>query len=270
LLLINASAEPEFAAATGSLGRRLGHKGKLTFLPIGPAGTIKQAVRAIRDGRPVLVYLDGNNGERGMARTRELGLRYQLPGREIRVRTGLARLACRLEAPVHPVCLRWAGPDVVWDSEPTVHPTRAADPLGLARRLCDWLFSQVLQRPEQWHHWAMVKESSSCFAGTGLDEPRVPTGLREDFRRAFEACLERSPGTVRLILEKEVEVWPGDVLADLTEDRFYPAAGLGDDDLDLLREHAPTLAELSARHGPAWVRFHGLRLCLLGMARLGG
>ncbi len=94
--------------------------------------------------------------------------------------------------------------------------------------------------------------------------------MREDFRRAYDACLERSPETVRLLLEKEVEVWPGDVLADLTEDRFYPAAGMADDDLESLRGGTPTLAELTVQHGQAWVRFHGLRLCLLGMARLGG
>ncbi len=116
----------------------------------------------------------------------------------------------------------------------------------------------------------MIKDSSACFATSGLDEPRVPMGLRQDFRRAFDACLERSPDTVRLILEKEVEVWPGDVLADLSEDRFYPAAGLESDDLIPLRAGEPTLSEMVARHGPVWVRFHGLRLCLLGMARLGG
>ena len=94
--------------------------------------------------------------------------------------------------------------------------------------------------------------------------------MRGDCEKSFGICLDHAPGTVRLILEKDVEVWPGDVLADLTEDRFYPAAGLRDRDLDLLREDHPTLAELNAHHGEAWVRFHGLRLCLLGMARLGG
>jgi len=270
VLLISAAAEAEFATASRRMSRHLKHKGKLTFLPVGPQGFVKQAVRAVRDGRPVLVYLDGNNGERGMARTREQGLRYQLPGREIRVRTGLARLACRLEAPVHPTCLRWEQGAVVWARESTLTPSRDDDPAAFARVMFDWLFSQVMQQPEQWHHWSMLKESSACFATAGLDEPKVPQGLRDDFRRAFEACLERSPATVKLILEKEVEVWPGDVLADLSEDRFYPAAGMGDGDLDSLREGEPTLAALIAQHGHAWVRFHGLRLCLLGMARLGG
>ena len=112
-------------------------------------------------------------------------------------------------------------------------------------------------------------QSSACFGTTRLCDPQVPRGLREDVGKSFGICLDNSPDTVRLILEKEVEVWPGDVLADLTEDRFYPAAGMTDEDLDPLRCDQPTLADLSAHHGESWVRFHGLRLCLLGMARLG-
>jgi hypothetical protein len=270
VVLINAGAEAEFTQVAAQMSARLRHRGKLTLLAVGPQGFLRQAVRAVRDGRPVLVYLDGNNGERGMARTRDAGLRYRLPGRDIRVRTGLARLACRLEAPVHPVALSWQQGGVTWDLGRVLQPRRQDDPLALTRQLFDWLFSQVLRQPEQWHYWAMLKESSACFASVGLNEPRVPQGLRDDFRRAFEACVERSPTTVKLCLEKEVEVWPGDVLADLSEDRFYPAAGLADSDLDCLRGGHPTLAELIARHGHAWVRFHGLRLCLLGMARLGG
>jgi len=270
VLLINDKAEAEFAAASARMCRQLGHRGKLSFLAVGPRGFVRSAVRALRDQRPVLVYLDGNSGEQGMADTRTRGLRYRLPGREIRVRTGLARLACRLEVPVHPVSMHWQDEDVVWEAEPTINTTRQDNPDALSRGLFDWLFSQVMRHPEQWHYWSMIKESSACFANVGLDEPRVPQGLREDFRRAFEACLDRSAETVKLILEKEVEVWPGDVLADLTEDRFYPAAGLGDADLEVLRCGTPTLAALSAQHGTSWVRFHGLRLCLLGMARLGG
>lgn len=270
VVLINAGAEGEFAAVAQRMSHHLRHKGRLDFLAVGPQGTARHAMRAVRDGRPVLVYLDGNNGERGMASTRERGLSYQLPGREIRLRTGLARLAGRLEAPLHPVCLHWADGAVNWEGEPALRPGRRDDPSAVTRALFDWLFSAVLRHPDQWHHWSMLRDSSACFATTGLQQPQVPRGLREDFRRAFEACLERSPDTVRLLLDKEVEVWPGDVLADLTDDRFYPAAGLGDADLEILRTGSPSLTDVVAAHGVAWVRFHGLRLCLLGMARLGG
>ena len=116
----------------------------------------------------------------------------------------------------------------------------------------------------------MIKESSACFSSARLDEPGIPKGLRDDFQMAWWACLDRSPQTVRLTMEREVEVWAGDVLVDLTDDRFFPAEGMTDTDLDILRQSSPTLAELMETHGRSWVQYHGLRLCLLGLARLGG
>jgi hypothetical protein len=97
----------------------------------------------------------------------------------------------------------------------------------------------------------------------------LPPALRGDSRQAFTACCDHAPRTARLVLEHRIEVWAGEVLADLTTDRFYPAAGLSDDDLEILRGGRPTLQELREHHGEAWLRFHGLRLCLLGAARLG-
>ena len=99
VVLVNAGAEAEFAAVARRMSRHLNHRGRLDFVSVGPRGAAARIMRALRDERPVLVYLDGNNGERGMARTRERGLAYHLPGREIRLRTGLARLAVRLQAP---------------------------------------------------------------------------------------------------------------------------------------------------------------------------
>ncbi|MFT5232557.1 MAG: lauroyl/myristoyl acyltransferase [Candidatus Krumholzibacteriia bacterium] len=270
VVLINAGALAEFELASEGMSSHLRHRGKLTFLPVGSPGSLKKAVQGVRDGRPVIVYLDGNNGDQGMGRTREQGLRYQLPGRQIRVRTGLARLACRLEAPLHMINLRWEAGEVMWERAPTLRPRREGDVSAITRRLFDWLFSQVIKFPDQWHYWAMIKDSSSCFTKSRLDERKIPTGLRNDFQKAFLACLEHSPNRVHLILEKDVEVWSGDVLADLTEDRFYPAANMRDQDLDALRASRQSLAELSKSNGLPWVRFHGLRLCLLGMARLGG
>jgi len=270
VILISAGAQAESALDSECMSPHLRYRRKLTYLPVGLPGSLKKAVRAVRDGRPVLVYLDGNNSDRGLGRTREQGLRYQLPGREIRVRTGLARLACRLESPLHMVNLRWTDSEVVWDRAPTLRPRRQDDVSVVTRRLFDWLFSQVLKHPHQWHHWAMIKDSSTCFAKTRLDERQIPQGLRHDFQKAFLACMEHSPDRVHLILEKDVEVWAGSVLADLSEDRFYPAVGMRDQELDGLRAKKMSLTELSKTHGPTWVRFHGLRLCLLGMARLGG
>ena len=271
VILLNSRAMKSFKPGTESFVRHLGYKTRIEWAPVGGRGFVRQLIRAVEAERPVLVYLDGNSGDRGMAETRDRGLRYGLPGRDIRVRTGLARLVCRLGCPVHRLSLHWTDDgQLAWRRDPTLAWGRKDHPDLVTRTLFDWCFGRIMARPEQWHYWAMLRESSACFGSSLIGDPRVPRGLRGDVSQAFETCLEHAPETVRLILEKEAEVWPGDVLADLSEDRFYPAAGLSDDDLDVLRTEQPTLAELSAHHGEAWVRFHALRLCLLGMARLGG
>ncbi len=271
VIVLNEEARRSFQPQAEKLVARLGHRGRIQWSSLGERGFVRGMVQALRRGDPVLVYLDGNTGADGMQATRDQGMRYDLPGRSIRVRTGLARLACRLECPVHRVALAWAEDGALeWEREPTLRWTGRDDPQTVTRFLYDWCFTQVMRRPHQWRYWAMLRASSSCFRSAVLDPVGVPTGLREDFQRAFATCMERSPATVHLVLESDVEVWAGDILADLSRDRFYPAAGLQDEDLEPLREGQPTLAELEARHGRAWVRFHGLRLCLLGMARLGG
>lgn len=271
VILLNESALRTFKEPVDGFLRMLGHRNGVQWIAVGHRSFARDLVGAVRQGRPVLVYLDGNSGSRGMDETRQLGMPYRLPGREIRVRTGLARLMCRLECPVHPVVIHWdeAG-HLVWTGEPTLRFSRADDPAAVTTRLFDWAFARIMARPEQWHYWAMLRESSSCFGRGVLEGAAVPPVLREDFQRSFTICLDRAPETAKLLLQHEAAVWPGEVLADLTDDRFYPAAGLRDADLDILRQGAVTLDRLCREHGRNWVEFHGLRLCLLGLARLGG
>jgi len=225
----------------------------------------------LQEGRPVIAYLDGNAGLDGYAGVRNQGQSFFLPGREIRIRTGLARLVCRVGCPVHPVNVLWdKSGNPAWLKDQTWTFTVQQDPKDVARIMYQWCFQEIMKRPHQWSFWEMIKESSACFSSARLDEPGIPRGLRDDFQMAWWACLDRSPQTVRLTLEREVEVWAGDVLVDLTDDRFFPAEGITDDDLDILRESNPTLTELMEVHGRSWVQYHGLRLCLLGLARMGG
>jgi hypothetical protein len=271
LVLVSEAARRANEDRTHRLAERLGYTARVHWLPVEERRSLPRLLRALRDGQPVVAYLDGNLGRDGYDGTRDRGLRYRLPGRTIRVRSGLARLAVRAGAPVHQVSVYWGAAGLpVWERGPTRRPRRDDDPAALSRRLHDWCFGQVLARPEQWSFWGMLRQAAACFGRTSLEGEPVSAGLRRDYERAFRTCLEHTPHTARLLLEHTVEVWPGDVLADLTCDRFYPAAGLADGDLDPLRGGRPTLAELSAHHGAAWVGFHGLRLCLLGMARLGG
>ncbi len=253
------------------MGARLGHGADIRWLPLGDRGTLREVLRALRDGEPVLAYVDGNLGEDGFAGTRDQGLDFELPGRTIRVRTGLARLAARVGCPIHPVSVHWDEDGrPVWVRGATLRPKRGDDPGEVTRQIFDWVFGEIRAYPEQWTFWAMLKESAACFATTALDDAAVPPHLRGDYARAFRICFDRSPATARLHLQREVAVWPGDVLVDLHSDRFFDAGGLRDADLTSLRAGRPSLAELAAEHGESWVTYHALRLCLLGLARLDG
>ena len=271
LVLVSEAARRINEERTGRLVAHLGYGTAIDWLPVEDRRSLPRLVRGLRDGRPVVAYLDGNLGADGYAGTRDRGLLYQLPGRAIHVLTGLARLATRAGAPIHQVAVHWDEAGLpAWERGATRTPARGDDPGVLTRRLYDWCFGQVLARPEQWSFWGMLREAATCFSRSELADDPLTTGLQQDYIRAFRNCLTRTPGTARLLLEHQVEVWPGDVLADLSCDRFYRAAGLADSDLEPLRTGTPTLAELSEQHGSVWVGFHGLRLCLLGMARLGG
>lgn len=269
LLLLNRSALPRFRAAVEPLSRRLGHRGRLRWAAVGEPGFMRAVMTAARDGRPVLAYLDGNSGDDGAAGTRARGLPYELPGRTILVRTGLARLACRIGCPLHRAALRWDDGRVAWDGAPSLAPGLGDDADAITRTLFDWAFTVIRHRPEQWQYWAMLRESAACFAATPADEAASRAAPADATRSAFTAACDDDADAVRLVLDHEIEVWSPDVLADLTVDRFHPAAGLAEEDLAILRTGRPSLSELRSHHGDAWLRFHGLRLCLLGMAHLG-
>ena len=271
LILLDERAHAKLAPQTRRLQRRLGHRIEPEWLPIADPSFIRSLIKALRDERPVLVFLDGNGGLGGFRQTREQGMKYRLPGRDIKVRTGLARLACRLACPVHPLVLRWSpAGSVIWHKEESQQWGRGDDPAHVTRLLYDWGFNEVLATPEQWFFWDMLKESYACFADSAVARGAVPSGLRRDFSHAFAIALRRTPRTVRVVLEKDLALWPGDLLVDLSDDRFYAAEGLSAEQLDSLSDDRATLAALSERWGEGWVRFHVLRLCLLGLARLRG
>ena len=270
-ILLDRRAHAHLGPRANRLRATLGYQVEPEWLPVEGNSFVRQLVSAVRGGRPVLVYLDGNGGLGGSAQTRAQGLTYQLPGRAIRVRTGIARLACRLGCPVHPVTVRWtADGGLVWHKEPSQRWSHTDDPDRVTQLLYDWVFHEVITTPEQWFFWEMLKDSYACFAARSLRRKPLPPDVRRDFARAFRICLARGAHTVRVILTKEVEVWPGDVLVDLTDDRFFTAEGVTEAQLDSLRDGGATLIELADRWGKQWVSFHALRLCLLQVARLGG
>ena len=270
-VLVNADAERRLRPPAEDLVARLDLPGRLDWITVESRDGVRRLMRALRQGGPVLAFADGNQGHGGLEGTRRQGIPYHLPGREIRVRTGLARLICRTGCPVHPLIVRWdeGGDHLSWSSQPTQRWTRKDDPLAVTHRLFDWAFSEVLKTPDQWSYWTMVAETAAAFA-PDQDSRHLSPPSSVDFNRVFLACLARASRTVRVELEADLEVWPGDVLADRTSDCFYAAEGLRQADLQPLQGKNPTLAELQEWHGSAWVGFHVRRLCLLGLARLQG
>jgi hypothetical protein len=268
-VLLNEAARRALAPRAAAMSARLGHDGRVVWASLADPQCARLVVGAIRRGEPVLAFADGNQGEDGFAGTRSHGAPYQLPGREIRLRAGLARLACRLECPVHPLAAHWTDDGgVQWRRAETQRWTRQDDPRIVAALIMDWVVAEITGAPEQWTYWTMLAESASAFAPTPA-APAVPPALRDDYRRAFTSCLARAATTVRVELDHELEIWPGDVLVDHTADRFYAAGGLAEADLAPLRAApAPCLASLVAARGENWVKAHVLRLCLLGLARL--
>lgn len=269
-ILLDERAERRLRPRAEAMIRRLGLPARPEWVVASRSGAMRRLVAALRGDRPVLAFLDGNAGSGGFVATRNRGVAYRLPGREIRVRTGLARLASRLERPIHPLVVRWTDAGALrWSRAPTLRFGRGSDPSVATRRLWDWGFGEILTTPDQWCYWEMIKQSAACFA-PGWRPTAVQAGLRADFERAFEICLRRSPASVCVVACGEVEVWSDRILVDVESDRFYAARGLRSADLEILRNEEPTLAALRDRYGEAWVRFHVLRLCLLGLARLGG
>jgi hypothetical protein len=270
IVLASPEAREHNAERADRLAARFAYRHRIVWLDATARADLRRFLGAVRDpAQAVIAYLDGNLGGGGYAGTRDRGMPYRLPGREIRVRSGLARVAARHGCPLHPVSVRWDPQgQPAWTRAPTVRPGARTDVAALVCTLYDWCFSEVITRPAQWRMWPMLKESSACFARVDARDTGADVASRADDIRIFRRCLERAAGTVRLGLEHDVAIWPGDVLADLDEDRFHPAAGLRDEDLDILRAGRPTLRELQAHHGQAWVAFHGLRLFLLGIARL--
>ncbi len=266
-VLLDAEAYAAVRPRAEEQRRRLGLQGDIEWIVVDRPLFVKDLLRALRDGRPVVIYLDGNRGLGGTEATRDHGLPYSLPGRTIRLRNGLGRLIGRLGCPVHGVVARWRDDGTLdWELE-ELGPWNAGTPAAaVTRALYDWLFAQVIRSPEQWTYWGMLAASSDCFATQNLQVDDA----REHARRnaAFLEALVQRPEAVRFVLTSRIEIWDPGVLADRDRDAFYDAEGLTDAALDLLRGRRPTLAELNDDCGRRWVGFHARRLFLLGLAEL--
>ena len=270
VVVIDRRALEELRPRADLYRKRLGMTGDIEWACVDQRGCAAGILRALGSGKPVLVYLDGNGGSGGMAATRERGLKYELPGRAIRLQTGLARLILRLGCPVHGVLARWRDDGTIdWTATPRWAWPAAATAADITRNLYDWGFAAVRMAPQQWSFWGMLGGSSDCFSRTSMAaiDPQECRARCERFQRVVAG----EPGAERVELITEVEVWGRDIMVDVPNQRFWPAAGLRNADLDPLRWGAtPSLSRLQGLHGSEWVEFHLMRLYVLGLVRLAG
>ncbi len=266
VVLLDRAAHDRLRADADRQRRALGLTGEPEWLVTDRPAFAGRLLRCLRAGRPVLVFLDGNSGEGGMAATRDRGLTYRLPGRDLRVRTGLGRLLGHAKCPVHALTVRWR-PDglLLWEAGAPAPWPADADPETITTRLYDWLFAEVRRSPEQWSAWGMLGAASACFAHDRLAVDPQELRRREAL---FLDALAHGPDLVRLALRPGVEVWEPDILADPQGEAFYAAEGLRDAALDLLRATTPTLTELRALCGRRWTAGHARRLATIGLADL--
>ena len=250
--------------------RKLELPGRIEWICTDEPAGVRRLLRRLGEESPVLVYLDGNGGGGGMAATREKGMRYALPGRIIRLQTGLAKLILRARCPVHGVVARWR-PDgsIDWRATPRWAWAAGITPEQATRRLYDWGFAAVRAVPEQWSFWTMLDASSECFRRDRL--AAEPEAVRRERCARFGRLLDEAGAAVRIRLAAAVEVWEGDILADVSGQRFWSAEGLRDRDLESLRWGAiPTVESLKRSLGEDWVGFHLMRLYVLGLIRIEG
>jgi len=266
-VLLDAEAHAAIRPRAEEQRRLLGLSGDIDWIVVDKPLFVRDVLKALRKGRPVVAYLDGNRGAGGTEATRDNGLPYRLPGRTIRLRTGLGRLIARLGCDVHGVAARWRDDGTIdWNVSRLGPWNGDVAPEAVTRDLYDWLFAQVIRTPEQWSYWGMLAASSDCFATENL----AVGGPRDHARcnAVFLDCLVCKPQQSRLALTARLEVWDPDILVDLDHDAFYGAEGLTEAGLDLLRGLQPTLSELCDVCGRKWVGFHARRLYLLGLAEL--
>ncbi len=147
-------------------------------------------VKALRRGRAVVMFIDGNSGMNGRLDPRG-ALRLDLLGREILVRPGIAALSASADVPILPIYIEDAGErGAILRIEPPIARAPKEGRKIYRARAMTTLFSAlerwILAAPERWEEWWLL---SRWFA-TPPDSaaPSTPAGA-EAIRLALPALV---------------------------------------------------------------------------------
>ncbi len=257
-VLVNRSSLAEILPVYETLQAGLELPGKVVWVPIEGKSFALRLLRALRRKQPVFAFLDGNDGLDGCEGTLRDGVVHKLPGRDIRVRTGLARLAMSLRCPVHSLLTVWDDKGGFgWHRGPSWQWPQGTTAVAATKELFDWGFEVITRHPAQWRAWNML---TGVYDGFGEDDHRCEPEFADP--RDVTAPENRR---LSLIWRRQATIWPGDMLEDVTGNCFYAAGGLQPGDLDYL-QHQPLFspATVARRFGDNWLQTHLPRLVALG------
>jgi hypothetical protein len=260
-VLVNRSSLREIGPVYDGLRGAVKLPGQVIWEPIDGPRFALRLLHALRRGRPVFAFLDGNDGLDGCEGTLREGVVHRLPGRAIRVRTGLARLALRLRCPVHSLVTVWdQDGDFQWQRGPSWHWPAATEPAVATGELFAWAFTVIRRHPAQWRAWNMLTGVCDDFRHEAAP-PAAPVNAPDD----LWAVLLPANRDRLLVWRRPAAIWPGDMLEDVTGNCFYEAEGLRPIEVERLAALPGfTAAAAGAWFGPDWPATHLPRLLALG------
>jgi len=252
-ILVNKMSLAEIKPIYDELQKHLPLPGKIVWVPIDGSHFALKIVRALKRRNAVFAFLDGNDGLGGSTETLKEGMSYQLPGRKIKVRTGLARLAASCNAPIHSVTTLWPDTGIfAWQRGPTWALSRQSDPEKTTRALFDWAFDVIKKHPAQWKCWNMLTGVYQSFA----QDKVIP-------------ATKHLPHDATIFWTGRGKLWPGDMLEDVAGQCFFSAEGLTSGNISLLGTiDGISITDLKNKLGTSWVIQHIPRLRALGFVSL--
>lgn len=211
VLPVDESAHEKYGRITGDMHPEFSDR--LHLLRVEDRRSVRSLVRALRGGRVVVVYADGNTGPDG--RWGEAGRTdVELMGSTLKAKAGMGRLAARLGIPVTPVFAHPGnGGDDIGDVElpAPISPGDQKDGAGasqLVQALYDLLEARIRRHPACWEHSRFVHRWSAA-RGTPSpaehDDEAVGTAVREALARDRTVHMNRD--RVVSFRRENLDVW---------------------------------------------------------------
>lgn len=247
--------------------------GRLELMPLHGARSLLRALRALREGAVVVIFVDGGAGVAGPAARAGSQIEVTFCSMPVRMRTGATYLAQRAQVPLFLAAAHrdgW-GRRVVEYSDP-VPPPRRDDPEGaenLLRSVLPWFERRILAHPDQWVGWLLPVLT---WASTGA-APRATRETLEHTRARVRELLDDPRARARLNADPvrvgAVESREDRVLVDGPRRLVLVATPLGVRILDAAQRRT-RLADLPRRVSPdrAALEFEVTRMVLAGLATI--